>query len=317
MPNDKYTYQLSGKTVWVAGHNGMVGSAIVRRLKSEGIGKLLTVDRGELDLTDQAAVRIWVANSKPDIIFLAAAKVGGIAANDRYPADFIYQNLAIASNVIDAAYRANVEKLVNLGSSCVYPKFASQPIEESALLTGPLEPTNEWYAIAKIASLKMCAAYRKQYGCDFISAMPTNLYGQYDNFHPENSHVLPALIRKAHIAKQENAASMEIWGSGKALREFMYADDCADALVFLSKYYSADEHVNLGTGKEFSIKEIAEIIMKIVGFEGALETDMSRPDGTPRKLLNSEKIEKMGWVPKTTLEQGIADTYKWYKQKYG
>ncbi|NNC37514.1 MAG: GDP-L-fucose synthase [Hyphomonadaceae bacterium] len=308
---------MSGKTVWVAGHNGMVGSAIVRRLKSEGIGKLLTVDRGELDLTDQAAVRIWVANSKPDIIFLAAAKVGGIAANDRYPADFIYQNLAIASNVIDAAYRANVEKLVNLGSSCVYPKFASQPIEESALLTGPLEPTNEWYAIAKIASLKMCAAYRKQYGCDFISAMPTNLYGQYDNFHPENSHVLPALIRKAHIAKQENAASMEIWGSGKALREFMYADDCADALVFLSKYYSADEHVNLGTGKEFSIKEIAEIIMKIVGFEGALETDMSRPDGTPRKLLNSEKIEKMGWVPKTTLEQGIADTYKWYKQKYG
>jgi GDP-L-fucose synthase len=289
----------------------MVGSAIVRRLASEGC-EVLTVGRDVLDLERQAAVEAWVAREKPDAIFLAAAKVGGILANDAQPADFLYRNLVIETNIVEAAWRNDVRKMLLLGSSCIYPKFAQQPIREDALLTGPLEPTNEWYAIAKIAGIKLAQAYRKQHGCDYISAMPTNLYGIGDNFDLNSSHVLPALIRKAHEAKTSGASSITIWGSGSPRREFLNADDCADACVFLMKNYSDHEHVNVGSGEDVTIIDLARLVCQIVGFEGEIVTDSSKPDGTPRKLMSAEKLSAMGWAPCIGLAEGIAATYQWF-----
>jgi GDP-L-fucose synthase len=301
-------FALTGKRVFVAGHRGMVGSAIVRRLGREDC-TILTAGRDELDLTDQAAVRGWFERERPDAVFLAAAKVGGILANDSFPADFLYDNLMIEANVIEAAHRTEVAKLLFLGSSCIYPKLAEQPIREEALLTGALEPTNEWYAVAKIAGIKLCQAYRRQHGRDFISAMPTNLYGPGDNFDLRSSHVLPALIRKAHDAKQAGSPSIEIWGTGTPRREFLHVDDLADACVFLMKAYSEDQHVNVGSGTDISILELAEMVNRVVGFAGNVTRDTSKPDGTPRKLMDSGRIMSMGWKASVPLEQGIADTY--------
>ena len=301
-------YDLSGKKVWVAGHRGMVGSAIIRRLRDEGC-EVLTVPRAELDLTRQEAVERWMAAHAPDAVFLAAAKVGGILANNSYPADFLYDNLVMETNIIHAAFHTGVEKLLFLGSSCIYPKLASQPIAESALLTGPLEPTNEWYAIAKIAGIKLCEAYRKQHGCDFISVMPTNLYGPGDNFDLASSHVVPALIRKAHEAKVSGAAFMEVWGTGTPKREFLHVDDCADACVHLMKIYSDMQHVNVGSGTDISILDLTKLIASIVGFDGNIVQDVSKPDGTPRKLMDTEKLRAMGWSPKIGLEDGLKDAY--------
>jgi len=301
-------YDLTGKRVYVAGHKGMVGSAIVRRLASEGC-EVLTADRS-VDLREQAAVREWYAANRPDAVVVAAAKVGGILANDTYPADFLYDNLMIEANLIEAAFRNDVEKLLFLGSSCIYPKMAPQPIPEDALLTGPLEPTNEWYAVAKIAGIKLCQAYRRQHGCDYISAMPTNLYGPGDNFDLTSSHVLPALIRKAHEAKEAGASSIEIWGTGSPRREFLHVDDLADGCVFLLKGYSGDEHVNLGSGTDIPIIELAEMVCEVVGFEGTITKDTSKPDGTPRKLMSGDKIAAMRWKPKIGLREGIADAYR-------
>lgn len=303
------SYDLKGKKVWVAGHRGMVGSAIVRRLASEDC-EILAADRSELDLKDQAAVRAWVDQQKPDAVFVAAAKVGGILANNTYPADFLYDNLIIEANVIEASFRAGVEKLCFLGSSCIYPKFAHQPIVESALLTGELEPTNEWYAIAKIAGIKLCQAYRKQHGADFISAMPTNLYGPGDNFDLKSSHVMPALIRKAHEAKVRGDKEITVWGTGKPLREFLHVDDCADACVHLMKVYSDFEHVNVGSGEDLSILDLTKVVCKVVGFKGEIVHDLTKPDGTPRKLMSAEKIRALGWRPTTRLEDGIASAYE-------
>lgn len=305
------TYNLKDKKVWVAGHRGMAGSAIVRRLQSENC-EIITAGRDVVDLKNQAQTKKWLRDTKPDAIFLAAAKVGGIWANNTYPADFLYENLMIEANVIHGAYLAGVEKLVFLGSSCIYPKLAAQPMHEDALLTGPLEPTNEAYAIAKIAGIKMCQAYRKQYGCDFISAMPTNLFGQGDNYDENGSHVVAALIQKAHRAKQSGDKTMELWGTGTPLREFLYADDLADALVFLMKNYSDEQHVNVGSGKEHTIKELAEAVKTAVGFEGGLTFDTTKPDGTPRKLMDNSRIEAMGWNTKTSLEDGLKTAYQWY-----
>jgi GDP-L-fucose synthase len=303
------SYSLANKRVWVAGHRGMVGSALMRRLASEQCD-LLTADRATLDLTDAKAVQAWVDANRPDAVFLAAARVGGILANDSYPADFIYQNLMIEANVIEAAHQADVGKLLFLGSSCIYPKHAAQPITEDALLTGPLEPTNEWYAIAKIAGIKLAQAYRKQHGRDFISAMPTNLYGPNDNFDLQSSHVLPALIRKVHEAKRANANELVIWGSGRPLREFLHVDDCADACVYLMQNYSGDQHVNVGSGAEITILALAEMVCQIVGFSGQIVTDTSKPDGTPRKLMSVEKLKSLGWSASTDLPSGIATTYQ-------
>lgn len=302
-------FPLEGKRVWVAGHRGMVGSAIVRRLASEGC-EVLTAGRDVLDLERQNAVEAWIAKEKPDAIFMAAAKVGGILANDTYPADFLYNNLVIETNIVDAAWRNGVGKVLFLGSSCIYPKFAPQPIMEDALLTGPLEPTNEWYAIAKIAGIKLAQAYRKQHGCDFISAMPTNLYGIGDNFDLNSSHVMPALIRKAHEAKLAGADSITIWGTGTPRREFLNADDCADACVFLMKSYSDFEHVNVGSGEDVTILELAQLVCEVVGFKGQIITDTSKPDGTPRKLMSADKLRGMGWSPRIPLSVGIHDTYQ-------
>ena len=302
-------YSLAGKKVYVAGHSGMVGGAMVRRLRREDCD-ILTTTRDELDLTDQSSVRDWMASQRPDAVFVAAAKVGGILANDSLPADFLYDNLMIEANIIEAAHRAEVEKLLFLGSSCIYPKLAPQPIKESALLTGPLEPTNEWYAIAKIAGIKLCQAYRKQHGNDFISAMPTNLYGPGDNFHLQSSHVLPALIRKVHEAKLAGGSAIEIWGTGTPRREFLHVEDLADACIFLMKRYSSDQHVNVGSGSEVTIEELARIVFKAVGFHGDILRDLSKPDGTPRKLMDSGTLRAMGWAPSITLEAGIAETYK-------
>ncbi|MEP0069104.1 GDP-L-fucose synthase [Pyruvatibacter sp.] len=302
---------LAGKRVYLAGHAGMVGSAVHRRLASEDC-EVLTTTRGDVDLRDQKAVHAWMADAKPDAVIVAAAKVGGILANDTQPADFLYDNLMIEANLIHAAFEAQVEKLLFLGSSCIYPKLADQPMREDALLTGPLEPTNEWYAIAKIAGIKMCQAYRKQHGCDFISAMPTNMYGFNDNFDLQSSHVLPALMVKVHNAKVNGDKSYEVWGSGAPLREFMYADDCADALVHLLQHYSGESHVNVGTGEEVSIRALAETMCEVVGFDGELVFDASKPDGTPRKLMDSSLLRGMGWSPKVQLKQGIARTYQWY-----
>ncbi|WP_375547524.1 GDP-L-fucose synthase [Oceanicaulis alexandrii] len=306
------TYQLANKRIWVAGHRGMVGSALMRRLEREQPAELLTVTRQDVDLIDPAATRRWLESARPDAVFVPAAKVGGILANDTYPADFLYDNLMIAANCIHAAHEVGVEKLLFLGSSCIYPKFAEQPITESALLTGALEPTNEWYAIAKIAGIKLCQAYRKQHGADFISAMPTNLYGPGDNYDLKASHVIPALIRKAHDAKLAGADSIEIWGTGEPRREFLHADDCADALVHLMKVYSSDEHVNVGSGEDLPIRELAEKIMDVVGFEGTLTHDLSKPDGTPRKLMSADKLRSLGWSPSISLVDGLKDAYAWY-----
>ena len=305
-------FDLSGKRVFVSGHRGMVGSAIMRLLANDNC-ELLTASRDQLDLRDQAQVRAWFSQEKPDAVFLAAAKVGGILANDTYPAEFLYDNLAIALNVIDASYRSGVGKLVYLGSSCIYPKFAPQPIPESALLTGSLEPTNEWYAIAKIAGLKLCEAYRRQYGVDFISAMPTNLYGPGDNYDFATSHVIPALLRKAHEAKKARASEIVIWGTGTPRREFLHVDDAARAVVHLMKTYSDIEHINVGAGEDISIRDLAKLICDVVGFEGSIVTDPSKPDGTPRKLLDVSKLEAMGWKPRYDLRPGLADAYEWFK----
>ncbi len=304
-------YSLKDKRVFVAGHRGMVGSALVRRLAAEDC-EIVTLARSQADLRDQLAVRRFLAGVRPHAVILAAAKVGGIHANDAYPAEFLYDNLAIETNVIEAAFRAGVEKLLFLGSSCIYPKFAPQPIPESALLTGPLEPTNEWYAIAKIAGLKLCEAFRKQYGVDYISGMPTNLYGPGDNFDLENSHVIPALIRKAHDAKARGDGGLEIWGSGTPRREFLHVDDCADALVFLIRNYSGAEHVNVGSGTDVTIAELARLVMEAVGLEGELRFDRSKPDGTPRKLMSGAKLAAMGWAPQVDLPSGLKSAYAWF-----
>ncbi len=303
------TYSLTGKRIFIAGHRGMVGSAILRRLAGEGC-EVLTAGREAMDLIEQAQVRDWVAREKPDAMVIAAAKVGGIMANSTLPAEFLYQNLMIEANLIHAAHEAGVDRLLFLGSSCIYPKFAEQPIKEESLLTGPLEPTNEWYAIAKIAGIKLCQAYRAQYGRDYISAMPTNLYGPGDNFDLTSSHVMPALIRKAHEAKLAGADSFEIWGSGTPLREFMHVDDLADACVFLLKTYHGDLPLNIGYGSDVSIGELAELVAKVVGFTGSVTRDTTKPDGTPRKLMDSTRLHGLGWAPAIALELGIADAYR-------
>ena len=305
------TFDLSGKRVWVAGHRGMVGSALVRRLAREDC-EVITVGRESVDLKRQAEVEDWVGEARPDVVFLAAAKVGGILANDRFPADYLFDNLAIEQNIIEASFRAGVRKLLFLGSSCIYPKFAPQPIVEESLLTGPLEPTNEWYAIAKIAGIKLCQAYRRQHGADFISAMPTNLYGPNDNFDLTSSHVLPAFIRKAHEAKARGDAEIVMWGTGTPRREFLHADDCADALVHLMQVYSGDMHVNVGSGEDLTIRELLELVCKVVGYEGQITHDLDKPDGTPRKLMSADRLAALGWRPKIGLEAGIAETYDWF-----
>lgn len=302
--------------IFVAGHRGLVGSAIVRKLKSQGFTNLILRTHAELDLTVQSAVEAFFATEKPKFVILAAAKVGGIHANNTYPADFIGINLQIQTNVIHSSSLHGVKKLLFLGSSCIYPKFAAQPIVESALLTGPLEPTNEWYAIAKIAGIKMCQAYRIQHHFDAISAMPTNLYGPNDNFHPENSHVLPGLMRRFHEAKVRADKEVVVWGSGSPLREFLHVDDLADACVFMMDNYSDLSHLNVGSGKEVSIKELAELVKEVVGFEGELVWDKTKPDGTPRKLMDSSNLMGLGWNPKISLKDGLVDTYKWYLENY-
>jgi GDP-L-fucose synthase len=304
-------YDLKGKRVWVAGHRGMVGSAVVRRLASENC-EILKASRKELDLRNQAATATWVECNKPQVVVIAAAKVGGILANNDFPADFLHDNLAMETNIIEAAHRAGVEKLLFLGSSCIYPKFAPQPMPENSLLTGPLEPTNQWYAIAKIAGLMLCRAYRIQHKRDFISGMPTNLYGPGDNFDLQSSHVLPALMRKAHEAKLRGDKALEIWGTGRPLREFMHVDDCADAIVHLLKHYSDLEHVNIGTGQEIAIGDLAEMVARVVGFTGEIAYDTSKPDGTPRKLIDSSRLLGLGWKPKIALADGIVSTYRWF-----
>jgi GDP-L-fucose synthase len=301
-------FDLRGKRIYVAGHKGMMGSAIVRQLANEG-SEILVADRRTLDLTNQQATEDWLVRMRPDAIFLAAGLVGGIYANNTYPADFIANNLAIALNVIRGAHMVGVKKLLALGSSCIYPKLAPQPMTEDALLTGPLEPTNEWYAIAKIAAIKLCEAYRKQHGCDFVSVMPTNLYGPNDNYHPENSHVPAALIRRFHEAKSANAPTVTVWGSGTPRREFVYADDAADACIFVMKHYSGLGFLNIGTGEDVTIRQFAELVADVVGYKGKIVYDSSRPDGTPRKLLDVSKIRKLGWISKTRLRDGLARAY--------
>ena len=298
--------------IYVAGHRGMVGSAIVRQLKARGEKNIVVRTSNELDLRDRSAVNTFFENTKPDLVYLAAAKVGGIYANDTYPAEFLFDNLAIVSNVIDAAHKHKVEKLLFLGSSCIYPRLAPQPISEGDLLTGSLEPTNEPYALAKIAGLKLCDAYRKQYGCNYISAMPTNLYGPGDNYHPENSHVLPAFIRRFYEAVKNDVDQVECWGSGSAKREFLHVDDLSTALIFLMDNYNSEGWVNVGTGVDLSIKELAETIAEIAGYKGEIVWDSSKPDGAPRKLLNVDKMSGLGWSSKITLTDGLKSVYDDY-----
>lgn len=301
-------YNLTNKRVFVAGHRGMVGRALVRRLAQEPC-EVVTAGRDVMDLTDKTAVDAWMAETRPDAVIVAAAKVGGIHANDSQPADFLYDNLMIEANLIHAAHETGVEKLLFLGSTCIYPREAPQPLKEEYLLTGPLEPTNEWYAIAKIAGIKLCQAYRKQHGCNFISAQPTNLYGPGDNYDLETSHVLPALLRKFHEAKESRTPSVTLWGSGTPLREFLHVDDLADALVYLLTQYSGDVPINVGSGSEVSIRELAETIARVVGYEAELEFDASKPDGTPRKQVDSTRLHKLGWNSARSLEEGLTHTY--------
>ncbi|MDH3976215.1 MAG: GDP-L-fucose synthase [Deltaproteobacteria bacterium] len=300
--------------IYIAGHKGLVGSAIVRKLQSEGYKNLLFGERKKTDLTRQGDVEYFFRKEKPDYVFLAAAKVGGILANNSYPADFIRDNLLIQNNVIESAYKNNVKKLLFPGSSCIYPKHAPQPLKESSLLSGPLEPTNEWYAIAKIAGIKMCQAYRKQYGFNAISVMPTNLYGPGDNFDLETSHVLPALMRKFHEAVEKGAKEVTIWGTGNPRREFLHVDDLADALLFLMKNYESEKIINVGTGSDISIRELAQLVKNITGFQGNLIFDSAKPDGTPKKLLDNSYISSLGWQAKIPLKEGIKSTYDWYRQ---
>ncbi len=307
-------FPLKGKRVWVAGHRGMVGSAIVRRLAQEDC-EVVTVERASLDLTRQLDVDQWVGSARPDAIFLAAARVGGIMANSTRPADFLFENLTISANVVEAARRAGVAKLMVLGSSCIYPRLAPQPISEEALLSGPLEETNQWYAIAKIAALKLAQAYRRQHRCDFVSAMPTNLYGPGDNFDLAEGHVLPSLMRKAHEAKARGDRRLTIWGTGTPKREFLHVDDCADAIVFLMKTYSDEAQVNVGAGEDLTIRELAERVCEVVGFTGEIVTDPSKPDGTPRKLMSAEKLRAMGWRPRIDLTSGLRDVYRWFQEE--
>lgn len=303
---------MSKRRIWVAGHKGMVGSAIVRQLKKTG-DEVLTVDRSVVDLRHQLPIELWLKQNRPDIIIFAAAKVGGILANDSFPADFIYDNLAIETNVIHSAHIADVDRLVFLGSSCIYPKFAQQPIKEDALLTGPLEPSNEWYAIAKIAGIKMCQAYRRQYARRYISVMPCNLYGPNDNFDLNTSHVVPALIRKFHEAKINEMPEVIIWGSGSPMREFLHVEDMARGVLFCMDHFDGYEHINCGFGQEISIQGLAEIIKSVVQYNGNLVFDISKPDGTPRKLMDSSRIHSMGWRPKISLKEGIQSAYEWFK----
>jgi GDP-L-fucose synthase len=301
-----------GSRIFVAGHRGLVGSALVRRLRATGYANILVRERRELDLTNQESVRAFFAEYRPECVILAAAKVGGIQANSSFPADFIQENILIQANVIQSAHKHGTEKLLFLGSSCIYPTHAPQPMPEDCLLTGPLEPTNEWYAIAKIAGLKTCQAYRRQYGFDAIAVMPTNLYGPGDNFSLENSHVLPALIRKFHEAKARGAAKVTVWGTGTPRREFLFVDDCADALVFLLERYSDERIINVGVGGDVTIQQLAEIVGVVVGFPGTLEFDTNKPDGTPRKLLDVSRLGALGWTAKTSLLDGIRSTYEWF-----
>lgn len=302
-----YSYQLAGKRVWVAGHRGMVGSALVRRLERENC-EILTVNRTDLDLTDRPAVKRWMEQHRPNAVIVAAAKVGGILANNSYPVDFLLDNLLISTAITTGAHETGVEKLLFLGSSCIYPKMAPQPIREEALLTGPLEPTNEWYAIAKIAGIKEVQAYRQQYGRDFISAMPTNLYGPGDNYDLQSSHVMPALIRKVHAAKA-SGEPVTVWGTGTPRREFMYVDDCADACIFLMQNYSDASHINIGIGEDIAIIDLTRLVMEVIGYDGEIVTDPSKPDGTPRKLMDNSRLTAMGWRAKTGLRDGIARAY--------
>ena len=308
--------ELSGK-IFVAGHKGMVGSAIVRKLQSEGYKNILTRTSKELDLRNQAAVNNFFEHEQPEYVFVAAAKVGGILANNTYRAEFLYDNLIIEANIIHAAYQAKVKKLFFLGSSCIYPKLAPQPLKEEYLLTGLLEPTNEPYAVAKIAGIKLCEAYHDQYGCNFISGMPTNLYGQGDNYNLQNSHVIPALLRKFHEAKQAGSKYTEIWGSGSPLREFMFVDDLADACVFLMKTYNDKNFINIGTGEEITIKDLALLVKDVVGFTGEIIFDASKPDGTPRKLMDSSRLHSLGWMHKTSLKEGLSKAYGYLQQEMG
>lgn len=302
--------------IYVAGHHGLVGSAIMRCLQKNGYTNIIVRTHKELDLRNQHAVNHFFAEEKPEYVFLAAAKVGGILANSTYPADFMYDNIIISANVIHAAYEHKVKKLLFLGSSCIYPKMAAQPIKEEYLLTGALEPTNEGYALAKISGMQLCKFYRRQYGCDFISAMPTNLYGINDNFDLKTSHVLPAMIRKFHEAKVQHKPEVVLWGTGKVLREFLYVDDLSDALVFLMNHYSAESHVNIGTGEDLSIHDLALTIKEIVGYEGNIVYDATKPDGTPRKLLDVSLLHSLGWKHATSLKEGIQTVYQWYQQNY-
>ena len=306
------SYSLAGKRVWVAGHGGMVGAAISRRLASESC-ELVTATRAELDLTRQADVEAWMAEKKPQAVFLAAAVVGGILANESHPIAFLTDNLQIQTNILSSADRIGVEKLLFLGSSCIYPRLAPQPLREDYLLTGPLEVTNQWYAIAKIAGIRQAQAYRQERGRDFISCMPTNLYGPGDNFDLATSHVLPALIAKAHQAKAEGAAALPVWGSGKPRRELLYVEDMAEACVFLMKNYSEDSHINVGAGSDVTIAELAQLVSDVVGFKGALAFDASKPDGTPQKLMDCARIHALGWTARTSLRDGIAKAYDWYR----
>ena len=312
--SELYLHNKSSK-IYIAGHNGMVGSAIKRKLESEGFENILVADSKTLDLRNQQAVSAWFEENRPEYVFLAAAKVGGIIANNTYRGEFLYDNLMIQSNIIEAARKADVKKLMFLGSSCIYPKMAPQPLKEEYLLTGELEQTNEPYAIAKIAGIKMCDAYRDQYGCNYISVMPTNLYGLNDNYHSQNSHVLPALIRRFHEAKMQNLPSVTIWGSGTPKREFLFADDLADACVYLMKNYNEAGLVNVGCGSDLSIAELANEVKKVIGYEGNIDYDLSKPDGTPRKLMNVDKLSALGWRFTTSLEQGLRIAYSDFKTK--
>ncbi len=316
MSTEDAGFDLARRRVWIAGHNGMVGSALVRRLAREDC-EIVTVDRAAVDLRRTAEVEAWMGETRPDVVVMAAARVGGILANDSYPADFIYDNLMIEANVIDAAHRFDVAKLLFLGSSCIYPKHAPQPMAESAMLTGPLEPTNQWYAVAKIAGIKLCQAYRRQHGRDFIAAMPTNLYGPGDNFDLATCHVVPALIAKTHAARESGATTLEVWGTGNPRREFLYVDDAADAIVHLLKVYSGDDHVNIGCGEDIAIAELAGLICEVVGYDGALRFDASKPDGTPRKLLDVSRLASLGWTARTPLGEGLARAYDWFLEHAG